>query len=166
MMVMVIMLTTAMVIMSTILYCVSSVQCPHCWCASSYLLCWAQKCPHGGSGGGGQLGTKCRRRRLLWSAGSRAKERFSTLPDAHFVSLLLPKSQAVVFKGLNIFHQHNIAFHFFQLILKYVYAKARKGWAHTQSPIFVTTINTTLVIMWQCWKRNYLLQDKIEGKTD
>ena len=77
------------------------VQCPpHSWCASSYLLCWAQKCPQGGSGGGGQLGTKCRRRRTLWSVGSRAKERFSTLPDAHFVSLLLlPKSQAVVFKG-------------------------------------------------------------------
>ena len=161
-MVMVIMLTTAMVITSTILYCLPSVL-PHSWCASSYVLCWAQKCPQGGSG---QLGTKCRRRRLLWSVGSQAKERFSTLPDAHFVSLLLPKSQAVVFKGLNIFHQQNIAFHFFQLILKYVYAKARKGWAHTQSPIFVTTINTTLVIMWQCWRRNYLLQDKMKSKTD
>ena len=96
-MVMVIMLTTAMVIMTTILYCLSSV---HPTLGVHHAICCVgPKNVHKMVlDGGGQPGTKCRRRRLLWSAGSRAKERFSTLPDAHFVSLLLlPKSQAVVF---------------------------------------------------------------------
>ena len=110
----------------------------HCWCASCYLLCWTQKCPQGGSGGGGQLGTKCRHRRLLWSAGSRAKERFSTLPDAHFVSLLLPKSQAVVFKGLNIFHQHNIPFNCFQVILLIMLTPKHARDGHIHNPQYLS----------------------------